>query len=129
MSDAVLAKQAATKKLMKIPTVVGTAVGEKFVNGLPTGEPAVLVFVQKKMTEKGLLRKFSANEIVPQEIDAVPTDVIEVGKIVKQSSLKTKVRPLVPGFSVGHGDITAGTMGGFFLDEGVRISHVVASGF
>ncbi len=117
MSDAVLAKQAATKKLMKIPTVVGTAVGEKFVNGLPTGEPAVLVFVQKKMTEKGLLRKFSANEIVPQEIDAVPTDVIEVGKIVKQSSLKTKVRPLVPGFSVGHGDITAGTMGGFFLDK------------
>ena len=117
MLDTIKVKEAYQNKLMKIPTVVGAGVGEKYVNGIPTGKPAILIFVEKKMTERGILRKYSAKEIIPQSLDSIPTDVIEVGKIVKQASLRKKVRPLVPGYSVGHGSITAGTMGGFFLDR------------
>jgi len=111
--------------------VVGTAIGEKFVNGEPTGNPAVLVFVQKKFSKRGVFSKFSADEMIPDELDGVPTDVIEVGHIVKQAGFKSKVRPLQPGYSCGHGGITAGTIGGFFRDKDgdlVMLSnnHVVA---
>ena len=132
MSDAKNAQEAYQKKLMKIPTVVGTGVGEKYVDGVSTGKPAVIVFVEKKYTETGLLRKYSAKDMVPQTLDCIPTDIIEVGKIVKQASLRSKVRPLVPGYSVGHGDITAGTIGGFFLDQdgdlvALSNNHVLAN--
>ena len=115
MSDPLAVKNENQKKLMKLPNVVGTGVGEKFVDGVPTGEPAILVFVEKKYSEQGIIRKYSSDELVPQALSSVPTDVIEVGKIRKH--FKNKVRPLVPGYSVGHGDITAGTMGGFFRDK------------
>jgi hypothetical protein len=42
--------------------------------------------------------------------------VIEVGKIVKHG-FRQRVRPIKPGYSVGHHDITCGTIGGFFLDR------------
>lgn len=125
-------QEASTNKLLKKDNVCGTGVGEKWVGGKPTGEQAVLVFVQKKYTKVGMFRKYSADEIIPEKIDGVPTDVIEVGRIVKQSGLKTKVRPIEPGYSCGHGDITAGTIGGFFFDaDGTPVilsnNHVVAN--
>jgi hypothetical protein len=111
--------------------VVGVGVGEKWVDGKPIDQPAILVFVEKKRTKRGVAQKFSVADLVPEEIDGVPTDVIEVGKIVKQGFTQ-RVRPIKPGFSCGHHDITAGTMGGFFLDadnEPVILSnnHVLAN--
>lgn len=111
--------------------VVGVGVGEKWVNGVPSDQPAILVFVEKKRTKRGVAQKFSAADVVPDEIDGIPTDVIEVGKLVKQTFTQ-RTRPIKPGFSVGHRDITCGTMGGFFLDadgEPVILSnnHVLAN--
>jgi len=110
-------QEANADNLLKKNNVCGTAVGEKWVDGKPTGEEAVLVFVQKKFSKTGLFMKYSADELIPENIDGVPTDVIEVGNIVKQAGFKQRVRPIVPGYSCGHGGITAGTMGGFFYDE------------
>jgi hypothetical protein len=59
---------------------------------------------------------FSAREMVPDTIDGIPTDVIEVGDIVAQS-FRQKVRPVKPGYSMGHKQITAGTIGGVFEDK------------
>jgi hypothetical protein len=131
MSDTVQVKEAYKKKLMKIPTVVGAGVGEKYVDGVSTGKPAVIVFVEKKYTQTGLISKYSAKDMVPQSLDSIPTDIIEVGKIVKQN-LRKKVRPLEPGYSVGHKDITAGTIGGFFIDKdgdlvALSNNHVLAN--
>lgn len=111
--------------------VVGVGVGEKWINGVPSDQQAIIVFVEKKRTKRGIIQKFSAADIIPDEIGGVPTDIIEVGKIVKQSFTQ-RLRPLKPGFSVGHRDITAGTIGGFFLDadgEPVILSnnHVLAN--
>lgn len=102
--------------------VQGTAVGEKWIDGKPTGEPAILVFVQKKypaesIISKSALKKFTENDLIPPEIDGVQTDVIEVGRITKHNGFKTRVRPVKPGYSIGHGDISAGTIGGIFLDN------------
>jgi hypothetical protein len=103
-------------ELLQKQGVCGTGVGHKLVNGKPTGDHAILVFVQKKFSESGVIRKFSADELIPSEIDGIPTDVIEVGRLRKQD-FRSRVRPLKPGYSVGHGDITCGTIGGFFTDK------------
>lgn len=102
--------------------VEGTAIGEKWVDGRPTGEKAILVFVQKKHSVKAInnpkvLTSFTADDLIPDKIDGVATDVIEVGHIKKQAEFVSRVRPLQPGFSCGHGSISAGTIGGIFLDK------------
>lgn len=116
--------------------VQGTAIGEKWVDGKPTGESAILVFVQKKhpaesIISKHVLKKFSEADLIPTEIDGIRTDVIEVGKIVKHN-YRTKMRPFRPGISVGHGDITTGTIGGIFIDNDGELvilsnNHVLAN--
>ena len=115
-------QEANTTRLLKQQGVQGTAVGEKWVDGKPTGQEAVLVFVQKKFSAKSIvnpniLTKFTADDLIPEELDGIPTDIIEVGNIVKQAGFRSKVRPVRPGYSVGHGKITAGTIGGIFNDQ------------
>lgn len=117
------------KHLMTKENVVGAGMGEKWVDGKPTGEEAIVVFVHTKDTG---FRKSSAEDLIPQKIDGVVTDVIEVGDIVKQEGYRNKIRPLRPGYSIGHGQITAGTIGGFFLDKDKKPvilsnNHVVAN--
>jgi|3_EtaG_2_1085321.scaffolds.fasta_scaffold00090_48 hypothetical protein len=117
MAKCLNVKEAHETKLLKKQNVVGTAIGEKWVNGTSTGKDAVLVFVQKKFSKRGVINKYSTDEIIPSELDGVPTDVIEVGIITKETGHRGKVRPVQPGYSVGHKGITAGTIGGFFRDK------------
>lgn len=138
MSDQIIATQESyNNELLNKQGVEGTAVGEKWENGKPTGEQAILVFVQKKHSQKSItspntLTAFSAKDLIPSQIEGIPTDVIEVGNITKQNGYKTKTRPIRPGFSCGHGLSTAGTIGGIFLDlnnKPVILSnnHVIAN--
>ena len=138
MSDKIINTQENhNDELLDKQGVEGTAVGEKWENGKPTGQQAILVFVQKKHSHRSIvdpntLTAFSAQDLVPSQIDGIPTDVIEVGLITKQNSYKTKVRPLQPGFSCGHGLSTAGTIGGIFLDKNgkpviLSNNHVIAN--
>lgn len=118
-------------RLQHMNGVVGVGVGHKWVSGSPSDTPAVLVFVEKKRTKKGITQKFSTADLIPEEIDGIPTDVIEVGKIIKQG-FQQRVRPVKPGYSVGHHDVTCGTIGGLFMDrdgEPVILSnnHVLAN--
>jgi hypothetical protein len=63
--------------LMSYPNVVGVADGIKTKRGEPTGERCLVVLVKRKLP-KSKLRK---TEILPREIEGVPIDVVEVGKI------------------------------------------------
>jgi hypothetical protein len=121
-------------KLLAKRNVCGTAVGNKWVDGKPTDQPAILVFVQKKVKhDPNTLTAFAADDLVPEEIEGIVTDVIEVGELVKQNNqFKSKVRPIRPGYSCGHEKVTAGTMGGIFLDKDGDLvvlsnNHVVAN--
>lgn len=91
--------------LLSKKNVVGVATGEQWKSGQKTGREAVLVLVEKKL-KKELL---TDQDLVPSTVDGVPTDVIEVGKIKAQ--FRAKHRPVVPGTSVGHKSVTAGTLG------------------
>jgi hypothetical protein len=73
------ATQAAEKartRLAKLPGVVGIGVGTKYVGGKPTDAWTISISVVKKRP-KGAL---AASELIPAEIDGVPTDVIETGE-------------------------------------------------
>lgn len=98
-----------------LPNVLGVAEGIKWRNGEPTGEPALLVLVAAKVSQEQL----SASDVVPGQVSGMQTDVLEVGPVFAGGgaiaeagiqSLAKRVRPAMGGYSVGHKDITAGTM-------------------
>jgi hypothetical protein len=62
---------------MSYPNVVGVADGIKAKRGEPTGERCLVVLVKRKLPKS----KLGKTEILPREIEGVPIDVVEVGKI------------------------------------------------
>lgn len=61
--------------IMGLPHVVGVAVGYAQVEGQTTGEPALIVMVDRKLPEESL----SAADILPGQLDGVRVDVQETG--------------------------------------------------
>jgi hypothetical protein len=96
--------------LLDWPNVVGYGVGFKRTGGELTDEMATVVLVTEKLNEVQL----AAQDFVPEALAGQPTDVIEVGTI---RALRTsKHRPAPGGVSIGHKDITAGTLGTLVAD-------------
>ena len=98
------------------PNVLGLAVGVKWADGKPKGEPALVVLVSQKVERDQL----ASAERVPAKLKDMQTDVLAVGYPVAGGgealdvgieTLATRVRPAEGGYSVGHRDITAGTLG------------------
>lgn len=82
--------------------ILGVGYGAKVTAGAAGGDEfAVRVYVRAKLPKSGLAK----SEIVPPTIDDIPTDVIPVGDI------KAVARPTACGVSIGHFNITAGTLG------------------
>lgn len=63
--------------LLRYPNVVGVATGIRMKRGKPTGEPCLVVYVERKVPRA----KLHKSERLPREIDGVPIDVVEVGKL------------------------------------------------
>lgn len=93
--------------------VIGIGIGPKIVGNSIEAQEAVRVYVRVKVPRNEL----EANEIVPQSFGSLPTDVIEVGDVTAFPITKTwdrqkKNRPTTScGISVGHPNITVGTLG------------------
>ncbi len=81
--------------LLKLPGVVGTAVGR-----LPNGRIGIRVFLVSPNVEG-----------VPGTIDGVPVATEVTGLFLALSDPTIRLRPAPLGFSVGHPSITAGTLG------------------
>jgi len=115
--------------LLKRPGVVAVGRGRKVVRGDDTGDPAITVSVVKKKP----ISQLRAAEILPQEIDGIRADVIEVGVLRAQSEdLGAQyTNPVTPGMSCGHYAITAGTIGCFVQAQGgvciLSNNHVLAN--
>ncbi len=102
------------KSLLDLDNVVGVAASLKMTGGKPTNNWGLTVLVEKKVA------KVSKAARVPATIDGVKTDVLEVGEI-KPLAFTAPVRPALPGYSIGHFNITAGTFGCLVRD--VRGAH------
>lgn len=130
------------KKVSPGVTCVGTCY--KIKGGIKTDILCTTVFVQKKKP----LSELKPSEVIPTTIDRSPTDVVEAtftalsALPLKSAQIKQawvpggdrtkKYRPAPGGVSVGHPDITAGTLGGWVYKEDHRRcilsnNHVLAN--
>lgn len=118
-------RRAWKKHLHGLPNVQGSAVGFRYTGGKRTDETAVVVYVGKKVP----LGELGEKERVPSTVDGVPTDVkVANFKTLEDPSL---YRPAPPGCSIGHRDITAGTLG-MVMERNGRVvvlsnNHVMAN--
>lgn len=95
------------QKLFKKANVVATGIGYKTVNGITTPELSIICSV----SQKSALPSLSRSNTIPRDIDGIPTDVYPSGVIYAQQNPKYKFRPAPGGVSIGHENITAGTLG------------------
>ncbi|GFO98157.1 hypothetical protein ig2599ANME_2379 [groundwater metagenome] len=94
--------------------IIGVGIGEKYRSGRPTGELCVKVYVIDKLPESEMSEEF----VVQSEVEGFKTDVEEVGELVAFGPITKRChRPIQPGISIGHVDITAGTFGSCARDR------------
>jgi hypothetical protein len=113
---AIAAQERHTPRLLAVRGVVGTGVGLN-----PAGRPVVRVFTVGQGVGG-----------VPANLDGVPVAVQVTGAFVARSDPTTRQRPAPLGFSVGHPDITAGTIGARVRDGAGNLyilsnNHVLAA--
>jgi hypothetical protein len=68
-------------ELMRHPNVVGVGDGIRMRDGKPTGQAAIIVYVERKVPRKDLAER----DLLPAEIEGVPVDVVETGRIEPMS--------------------------------------------
>jgi len=93
--------------------VVGVGIGYKIRDRQKTDELSIVTLVRQKFPVAAL----TAEMMVPAELDSVPTDVIEVGDLRALQTRTDRWRPAPGGVSIGHYQITAGTLGTLVRDR------------
>lgn len=124
-------------ELLKKKNVVAVGIGYKTSGGVARNELSIICSVKKKVGMDELKRK----DVIPSILgDCFQTDVVETGEIkVIEKKRRTKkavdrmkkVRPAPGGVSIGHKDITAGTLGCLVRRNGrtfiLSNNHVLAN--
>jgi len=128
-NDVSQVKEAQKATILGKDNVVGVGVGYKVVGGQVTSDRCVQVLVNRKISRDGL----SSDALVAREVDGVPTDVVQVGELRALVDRTGRFRPAPGGVSIGHYQISAGTLGAIVKDRatGVRLilsnNHVLAN--
>jgi hypothetical protein len=105
------------------PNVVGVGTGYKRSRGKLTSELSVVTLVKRKLPPTAL----AAEALVPASLDGVPTDVLEVGEIRALATPTDRWRPAPGGVSIGHYQITAGTLGVVVRDRGTGTRLILSN--
>ncbi|NOY59425.1 MAG: hypothetical protein GXO75_10945 [Calditrichaeota bacterium] len=117
----------ARAELMAKPNVVATGIGYKISQGKKTDELALICSVESKKAKQAL----SAREVIPATIQNIPTDVYPTGVIHALQDPTQRFRPAPGGVSIGHINITAGTLGCLVKKNGtvyiLSNNHVLAN--
>lgn len=123
------AKELSKAMLLSKPNVVGVGVGYQYKKGVQTSDLGIIVLVRRKLPTTAL----TSQELIPQQVNRIDVDVIEVGEIRALQSRTDRWRPAPGGVSLGHYRITAGTFGAVVKDKasGERLilsnNHVLAN--
>lgn len=123
------AKELSKYSILSKPNVVGVGYGYKEKAGRRTAELSVVALVRVKLPKSSL----APDELVPATFDGVSTDVVQVGEIRALQVRTDRWRPAPGGVSIGHYQITAGTLGPAVRDvaSGQRLilsnNHVLAN--
>src|SRR4030095_5203476 len=113
---AIVAQERHTAALMRIPGVVGTAVGS-----LPNGQAVIRILLERPNVP-GL----------PDVLDDVPVTKTVTGMVLAFSDPTKRQRPAPLGFSIGHPAITAGSIGARVVNASQQLfvlsnNHVLAN--
>ena len=114
-------------EMLRRLNVVACGVGYKITGSERTLVPSVMVSVTQKQPVEAL----SADDLVPKQVNGVPTDVVQTGPIVAHAlNRQGRLRPIRPGISIGHERGTAGTLGAYVRRDGEILllsnNHVLA---
>jgi len=104
------------------PNVISIGIGLKRKDGKVTGEIGVVIGVRKKIE----IKKLSAHDMVLETYSGITSDVEEYGDIIAYEYTK-HIRPVPPGYSIGHLDITAGTLGAWVKTLGDDAWHILSN--
>jgi hypothetical protein len=121
------AKEQNKEQLLSLPNVVGVGVGYKVSDGEMTDQLSVICMVTAKTSD------LPPEKLVPRQVNGMVTDVIQTGEIVAFQGYQERYRPAPGGVSIGHYQITAGTLGVVVRDKtsGDRLilsnNHVLAN--
>ncbi|WP_257230204.1 hypothetical protein [Bacillus paranthracis] len=108
-------QQSIENDFLQFRNVTGIGADIQQVNGVMTGTPSLLVFV----TQKAPIKTLESNQVIPEEVNGIKTDVIQTGYLfagtqqtleVNTQALSNRVRPAKGGYSVAHRNVTAGTI-------------------
>jgi len=124
-----------TRSVIEQDNVVAVGISEKISDSIVTGKLALTFYVDKKRP----LNRLTAEEVIPPALlldintEAVLTDVIEIGQpqLEMPASLPRSTKnPIQPGYSIGHFQGGAGTLGAIVKKKGklflLSNSHVLA---
>lgn len=109
LGPAIEAQERNARRLLAIPGVVGHAVSVR------DGEPVIVVYT----------RDGGAGGI-PERVDGIEVRSVVSGMIVASTDETAKHRPAPLGVSIGHPDITAGTLG-FKVEDGAGNAYVLSN--
>lgn len=113
--------------LLARPNVVATGIGFKTIEGRREPTISIVCSVSHKLPSAAL----SPQEMIPPVIDGVATDVVATGPIWARQARTERHRPAPGGVSIGHRDITAGTLGCLVRKGGTAFilsnNHVLAN--
>jgi len=107
LTEIAQAKALHEQALFAKPHVVGVGSGFRTEGGRRTDELCLVALVDQKMPRAALPK----DALVPEELNGVRTDVVQVGRLSALASRLERIRPAPGGVSVGHEKVTAGTLG------------------
>ena len=114
-------------QLLARANVIATGVGYKIRAGQKTNDLSIVCSVTQKVATSQL----SSQDLVPSVLDRIPTDVVQTGIIRTLQAPTDRIRPAPGGASIGHRDITAGTLGCLVEKDGQKFilsnNHVLAN--
>jgi hypothetical protein len=111
------------------PNVVGVGIGYKTIGNRRTDELSIIALVRQKVPPESL----PPGALIPQEVNGARVDVLQVGQLRAFQAPTDRWRPAPGGVSIGHYQITAGTLGCVVRDRrtGSRLilsnNHVLAN--
>ncbi|MDQ7843618.1 MAG: hypothetical protein QN141_07720 [Armatimonadota bacterium] len=113
--------------LLARPNVVAAGLGFKTVAGRRQPVLSIVCSVTRKLPAAQL----APRDRIPATIAGVPTDVVATGPIRVHQRRTERVRPAPGGVSIGHRDVTAGTLGCLVKKDGASFilsnNHVLAA--
>lgn len=114
--------------IQRDPNIVAVGIGYKRTGGKFIRRKSIVFSVQTKVRD---LSQIPPRRLIPQSIMGHPTDVIETGAFHALQSRTERHRPAPAGVSIGHRDVTAGTLGCLAYRDGetfiVSNNHVLAN--